>query len=120
MFLHTRITLKQFINDSLTKKHRLNDNETDKLFLNAIDFVKLLRCYWIININIFSHKRQRIQLITILLIVVFIKSRFEALLEITYRDLNLFVQRDKIIEEITLILQLKFTRIKSRKKRKRS
>ena len=72
------------------------------------------------DINIFPHERQRVQLTTILLIATFTESRPEALLEITYRDLNLFVQRDKIIEEVTLILQLKLTRIKSRKKRKRS
>jgi len=72
------------------------------------------------NTNIFSHERQRVQLATILLIAAFAESRLEALLEIIYQDLNLFVQRDKTIEKVTLTLQLKLIRIKSRKKRKRS
>lgn len=119
MFLHTRVTLEQFINDSLTKEYKLNDSEIDKPLLNTIDFVKLLRCHWITNTNIFPHERQRVQLTTILLIAAFIESRLETFFEIIYRDLNLFVQRDKIIEEIILILQLKLIRTKSRKKRKK-
>ncbi len=56
----------------------------------------------------------------ILLIAAFTESRFKVLLEIIYRDLNLFVQRDKIIEKVMLTLQLKLIRIKSCKKCKRS
>ncbi len=72
------------------------------------------------NINIFSHERQWIQLATILLIAAFTKFRSEVLLEIIYQDLNLFIQRDKIIKKVMLTLQLKLIRIKSCKKRKRS
>ena len=43
------------------------------------------------NINIFPHERQRVQLTTILLIAIFIKFRFEILFEIIYRDLDLFI-----------------------------
>ncbi len=56
----------------------------------------------------------------ILLITAFAEFRLKALLEIIYRDLNLFVQRDKIIKKVTLTLQLKLIRIKSHKKHKRS
>ncbi len=72
------------------------------------------------NTNIFSHERQRVQLATILLIAAFIEFRSKVLLEIIYWNLNLFIQRDKIIEKVTLTLQLKLIRIKSCKKRKRS
>ena len=56
---------------------------------------------------------------TILLVAAFTGSRPGAILGITYRDLDLFVQRDKTTGEVALTLQLKFTRTKSRKKRKR-
>jgi len=69
--------------------------------------------------NTFPHERQRVQLATILLIAAFTGSRPGALLGITYRDLDLFVQRDKTTGEVALTLQLKLTRTKSRKKRKR-
>ncbi len=72
------------------------------------------------NTNIFSHEWQRVQLAMILLIAAFIEFRSEVLLKIIYQDLNLFIQRDKIIEKVMLMLQLKLIRIKSRKKRKRS
>lgn len=111
--------MEQFINDSLIEEHRLDDSETDKPLLNAVDFVELLRCHWVSDTNTFPHERQRVQLATVLLIAVFIGSRPGAFLGITYRDLDLFVQRDKITGEVALILQLKLTRIKSRKKRKR-
>jgi len=88
--------------------------------LDAEDFLEVLRCHWVTDTNIFPHERQRVQLATILLIAAFAGSRPEALLGITYRDLNLFVQRDKTIGEVALTLQLKLTRTKFRKKRKRS
>ena len=72
------------------------------------------------NTNIFSHEWQRVQLAMILLIVAFTESRLEAFLEIIYWDLNLFIQRNKIIEKVMLMLQLKLIRIKSCKKHKRS
>ncbi len=56
----------------------------------------------------------------ILLIIAFTESRLEAFLEIIYWDLNLFIQRNKIIEKVMLMLQLKLIRIKSCKKHKRS
>ena len=72
------------------------------------------------NTNIFSHERQWIQLATILLIAAFTESWSKVLLKIIYWDLNLFAQRDKIIEKVTLILQLKLIRIKFHKRCKRS
>ena len=119
MFLYTRVTLEQFINDLLAEEYRLDDSETDKPLLDTVDFVELLRCHWVSDINTFPHERQRVQLATILLIAAFTRSRPGALLGITYRDLDLFIQRDKIIGEVALTLQLKLTRTKSRKKRKR-
>ncbi len=119
MFLHTRVTLEQFINGPLAEEHRLDDSETDKPLLDAVDFVELLRCDWVTDTNTFPHERQRVQLATILLVAAFTGSRPGALLGITYRDLDLFVQRDKTTGEVALTLQLKLTRTKSRKKRKR-
>ena len=115
----TRVTLEQFINGPLAEEHGLDDSETDKPLLNAVDFVELLRCHWVTDINTFPHERQRVQLATILLVAAFTGSRPGALLGITYRDLDLFVQRDKSTGEVVLTLQLKLTRTKSRKKRKR-
>ena len=112
--------MEQFINGPLAEEHRLDDSEIDKPLLDAIDFVELLRCHWVSDINTFPHERQRVQLATILLVAAFTGSRSGALLGIIYRDLDLFVQRDKVTGEVALTLQLKLTQIKSRKKRKRS
>ena len=111
--------MEQFINGPLAEEHRLDDSETDKPLLDAVDFVELLRCHWVTDTNTFPHERQRVQLATILLVAAFTGSRPGALLGITYRDLDLFVQRDKTTGEVALTLQLKLTRTKSRKKRKR-
>lgn len=87
--------------------------------MDAEDFVELLRCHWVTDTNTFPHERQRVQLATILLTAAFTGSRPGALLVITYRDLDLFVQRDTTTGDVTLTLQLKLTRTKSRKKPKR-
>ena len=55
----------------------------------------------------------------ILLFATFPESRSGALLGIVYRDLDLFIQREKTTGEVAPTLQLKLTRTKSRKKRKR-
>ncbi len=115
----TWLTKEEFINGSLAEEHGLDDSETDKPLLDAEDFLEVLRCHWVTDTNTFPHERQRVQLVTILLIAAFTGSRPSALLGITYRDLDLFVQRDKITGEVALTLQLKLTKTKSRKKRKR-
>ena len=70
--------------------------------LDAVDFVELLRCHWVSDTNTFPQERQRIQLATILLVAAFTGSRPGAILGITYRDLDLFVQRDKTTGEVAL------------------
>ena len=50
--------MKQFINGPLAEEHRLDDSETDKPLLDAVDFVELLRCHWVSNINTFPQERQ--------------------------------------------------------------
>ena len=87
----TWLTKKQFINNSLAEEHGLDDSETDKPLLDAEDFLEVLGCHWVTDINAFPHVRQRVQLATILLFAAFSESRPGALFEITYRDLDLFV-----------------------------
>ena len=58
--------------------------------------------------------------ILVWLIPITIEFRFEVFLEITYRDLNLFIQRDKIIEKMTLTLQLNLISYEFRKTRMKS
>jgi len=72
------------------------------------------------NINFFPHERQRMQIITLLLLIAIIDSRSETLLSIIYDDIDLFMLRDKTTSEVALTLQLRLKKIKSRQKRKRS
>ncbi len=72
------------------------------------------------NINFFSHERQRVQIVTLLLLIAIIDSRLETLLRIIYDDIDMFILRDKKIDEIALTLQLRLKKIKSRQKRKQS
>ncbi|MCJ1250100.1 hypothetical protein MMC30_007326 [Trapelia coarctata] len=116
------LTLKQiydFIHGPLADEHELDESETDKPLLDVVDFVEVLRCHWVMDTNTFPHERQRVQLATILLLAALTGSRPGALLGITYRDLDLFVQRDQRTGEMALTLQLQLKRTKSRQKRKR-
>ena len=70
--------------------------------------------------NTFPQERQRVQLATILLLAALTGSRPGALLGITYRDIDLFVQQNKRTGEVALTLQLQLKRTKSRQKRKRA
>jgi len=74
----------------------------------------------VININFFSHERQRVQIVTLLLLIAIIDSHLETLLRIIYEDIDMFILRDKKIDEIALTLQLRLKKIKSRQKRKQS
>ena len=103
----------------MAEEHALDDSETDKPLLDVVDFLEVLRCHWVTDTNTFPHERQRVQLTTILLLAAFTGSRPEALLGITYRDFNLFVQRNQRTGEIALTLQLQLKKTKSRQKRKR-
>jgi len=69
--------------------------------------------------NFFPHERQRVQVVTLLLLAAIIDSRSETLLSIIYGDIDLFVLRDKTTGEVALTLQLRLKKIKSRQKRKR-
>ena len=109
----------QFIEDRLTEKYDLNNVETKKFLLKADDFVKLIRHHWISDINVFFNERQRVQLATILLLATFIGSRSHALLFLTYRDLDLYVDRDGKTRAHILKLGVQLIKIKSRQKRKR-
>lgn len=109
--------MDQSIVEFLVKEHVLNDSETDKSLLNAKDFLKILRCHWVTDINFFSHERRRVQIATLLLLTAVTASRLRALLRITYEDIELFVLRDKKTGEIALTLQLRLKKTKSRQKR---
>ncbi|KAL9124214.1 MAG: hypothetical protein Q9217_006433 [Psora testacea] len=102
------LILKQifdFICNLLAEEYGLDDSETDKPLLDAEDFLEVLRCHWVTDMNVFPHERQRVQLATILLLAALTGSRPGALLGITYRDLDLFIQRDKKTGEVALTLK---------------
>ena len=108
----------QFIHGELAEDYNLDFDETDKPLLDVEDSGKILQCHWVTDTNTFPNERRRIQLATILLLSAYTTSRPGALLEITYGDIELFVQQKKTGEE-QLMMRLKLTKIKSRKKRKR-
>lgn len=108
----------QFIHGELAEDCDLDFDETDKPLLDAEDFGEILQCHWVTDTNTFPNERHRIHLATILLLSAYTTSRPAALLGITYGDIELFVQRKKTGEE-RLMMRLKFTKTKSRKKRKR-
>ncbi|KAL9127453.1 MAG: hypothetical protein Q9217_003670 [Psora testacea] len=102
------LTLKQiynFINGALAEEHGLDDSETDKPLLDAVDFVALLRCHWVTDTNVFLHERHRVQLPAILIVAGLTGSRPNALLGITYRDLDLFVLVDSTTGEKAFALK---------------
>jgi hypothetical protein len=49
--------ITQFIEGLLTEKYGLDNIETKKPFLEANDFVELIRYYWISDINVFFNER---------------------------------------------------------------
>jgi len=97
----------------------LDDSETNKPLLDVEDFLKVLRCHWVIDTNSFPHERQRVQVATLLLLAAVTDSRPRALLRIAYGDIDLFVLRDQKTSEVVLTLQFRLKKIKSRQKRKR-
>ena len=103
----------------MTEEYDLDNTETEKLLLEADDFVELIRYHWASDINVFPNERQRIQLAAILLLAAFTGSRPEALLSLTYRDLNLYVDAGNETREHVLRLGVQLTKTKSRQKRKR-
>jgi integrase len=109
----------QFIEGPLTEEYGLENIETEKPLLEADDFIEVIRYHWISDINIFPNERQRVQLAAVLLLAAFTGSRPHALLSLTYRDLDLYVDREKNTDGHVLNLGVKLTKTKSRQKRKR-
>jgi hypothetical protein len=103
----------------LTKEYGLDNMDTEKPLLEAEEFVELIRYHWASDINIFHNERQRLQLAAILLLAAFTGSRPHALLCITYRDLDLYVEKDQDTDSHHVKLGVKLTKTKSGKKRKR-
>ena len=58
----------------------MDNSETDKPLLDEEDFLKVLRCHWVTDTNSFPHKRQRVQVATLLLLAADTGSRPGALL----------------------------------------
>lgn len=106
------------LHGELAEDYDLDFDETDKPLLDLEDFGEILQCYWVTDTNTFPHERQRIQLATMLLLSSYTISRPRAFLEITYGDIELFVQQKKTGEE-QVMMRLKLTKTKSRMKRKR-
>lgn len=111
--------LCQFIEGPLTEEYGLDNSETEKPLLEADDFVEVLQYHWAFDINVFPHERQRVQVAAILLLAAFTGSRPAALLNLEYRDLDLYVDKDRKTGQHILKLGVRLTKTKSRQKRKR-
>jgi len=109
----------QFIEGPLTEEYGLDNVEVEKPLLEADDFVELIRYHWASDINVFPNERQRLQLAAILLLAAFTGSRPQALLDLTYGDLDLYIEKNAETHADILRLGVKLTKTKSRQKRKR-
>ena len=109
----------QFIEGGLTEEYDLDNTETEKPLLEADDFAEVIQYHWVSDINVFPNERQRVQLAAILLLAAYTGSRPHALLSLTYRDLDLYVDRDSESGAHVLKLGVTLTKTKSRQKRKR-
>ena len=76
------------------------------------DFKEVLRCHWVTDSNTYPEERQRVQVATLLLLAAYTGSRPDALLAITYRDLELFVLRNKKTGEVKLTMTIEFKKTK--------
>ena len=103
----------------MTEEYALDNVEIEKPLLEADDFVELIRHHWASDINVFPNERQRLQLAALLLLAAFTGSRPEALLSLTYRDLDLYVEKGTDSCAHMLRLGVRLTKTKSRQKRKR-
>ncbi|KAJ9609280.1 hypothetical protein H2204_015587 [Knufia peltigerae] len=108
-----------FIEGPLTEEYGLDNEEIEKPLMEADDFVELIRYHWASDINWFPNERQRLQLAAILLLAAFTGSRPQALLDLTYGDLDLYIEKDAETRVDMLRLGVKLTKTKSRQKRKR-
>ncbi|KIW36296.1 hypothetical protein, variant 3 [Exophiala oligosperma] len=108
-----------FIEGPLTEEYGLDNEEVEKPLMEADDFVELIRYHWASDINRFPNERQRLQLAAILLLAAFTGSRPQALLDLTYGDLDLYIEKNAETHADMLRLGVKLTKTKSRQKRKR-
>jgi Protein of unknown function (DUF3435) len=100
----------------LTQEYSLDNTETEKPLLEAGDFVEVIQYHWVSDINVFPNERQRVQVAAILLLAAFTGSRPHAL---EYRNLELYVDKDRKTGEHVLKLGVTLAKTKSRRKRKR-
>lgn len=111
--------LAQFIEGQLTKEYGLDTSEREPQLLEADDFVVVIQYHWASDINVFPNERQRVQVASILLLAAFTGSRPGALLQITYRDICLYVEKHRKTGKHELKLGVTLTKTKSGQKRKR-
>ena len=45
------------INGDLTQEHQLDNTTEEKPILDAGDFAKVLQCYWVMEMSVFSYER---------------------------------------------------------------
>ncbi|KAE8547697.1 hypothetical protein EYB25_009490 [Talaromyces marneffei] len=115
-------TLKEvfvFIEGPLTKEYDLDNTESEKPLLEAEEFMEVIQYHWAADINIFPNERQRVQVAAILLLAAYTGSRPGALLNITYRDLRLNMEKHRKTGKHELKLAVTLTKTKSGQKRKR-
>lgn len=103
----------------MTEEYKLDNVDVEKPLLEADDFVELIRYHWASDINVFPNERQRLQLAALLLLAAFTGSRPQALLCLTYRDLDLYIDKNSETNIDVLRLGVKLTKTKSRQKRRR-
>ncbi|KAL6240254.1 hypothetical protein RBB50_012849 [Rhinocladiella similis] len=108
-----------FIEGPLTEEYGMDNEEIEKPLMEADDFVELISYHWASDINGFPNERQRLQLAAILLLAAFAGSRPQALLDLTYGDLDLYIEKNTETHADMLRLGVKLTKTKSRQKRKR-
>lgn len=90
----------------LAQEHELQSEEDDRLLADVEDLWELLRCHWVSDELTFPSERRRVDLAAFLLLAAFMGLRPGAILGITYRDLKLFVLREKTTREVALGLQI--------------
>ena len=114
----SRLISGKFICSTLKEEYELDERVSRKALLDEEDFKQVLRCHWVTDTNTYPHERQRVQMATLLLLAAYTGSRPSALLSITYKDLDLFVQRDTKTNEVTLMLTVELTKTKGGKGKK--
>lgn len=97
----------------------MDNTETEKPLLKTEEFVEVIQYYWVFDINVFPNERQRVQVAAIFLLIAFTGSQPHTLLNLTYRDLELYVDRESKTGKYVLKLGVILIKIKFRQKRRR-